>query len=86
MRGPDTDRLVLEERGRIVAYLATTHVAGHAYAIDNGRHLPYPPLEPGNDEHAVLMERGQAAAYLRRALEDKLASDIEAGKHVPDGR
>lgn len=84
MRGPDTDKLVLQERERIRTYLRKGGSVGSAGAIDFGRHLPYPPLEPSNDEHAVLMERGQAAAYLREYGLPDVAREIEAGKHVPD--
>ncbi len=85
MRTSETDRLVLQERDRIVAYLNEGEVPAHAWAIDHGRHLPRMPLEPSDDEHAVYIERGQATTYLRSFRKDELASEIEAGKHVPDG-
>lgn len=85
MRGPDTDKLVLEERDRIVAYLTREKRDLLANGIDHGRHLPQMPLEPSNDEHAVYIERIQAATYIHRFHMDELAREIEAGKHVPDG-
>lgn len=85
MRGPETDKLVLQERDRIVAYLNEGKVAALAWAIDHGRHLPRMPLEPADDEGAVYIERSQATTYLRSFRKDELASEIEAGKHVPDG-
>lgn len=80
MRGPDTDKLVLVERDRIVAYLNENKAL--AWAINHGRHLPWTPLEPADDEGAVYIERSQATTYLRRLGKDELASEIEAGKHV----
>lgn len=81
MRGPDTDKLVLAERDRIVAYLNESNVPALAWAIDHGRHLPRMPLEPANDEGAVYTERGQAATYLRHFHKDGLAGSIEKGKY-----
>lgn len=84
MRGPDTDRLVLQERARIVAY-ARRERPNLAFGFHTGDHLPRMPLEPSSDEHACQLERSQAAAHLRTYGQPELASEIEAGKHVPDG-
>lgn len=85
MRTSETDKLVLQERERIGAYLRKEGAVGSAFAINSGKHLPYPPVEPRNDEHAVRMERAQAIAYLCEYGLRGVAVAIEHGKHVPDG-
>jgi hypothetical protein len=56
-----------------------------AYNIDHGAHLSRMPTEPLNDTQAVLNERNAAIRYLRDNHQWKAVSDIEAGKHIPDG-
>ncbi len=84
MRGPDTDKLVLQERDRIVAYLQGDMLV-FGYNIDHGAHLSRMPTEPLNDAQAVLNERNAAIRYLRDNHQWKAVSEIEAGKHAADG-
>lgn len=84
MRGPDTDKLVLQERERIVAYVRRER-PNLAFGFHTGDHLPRMPLEPSSDEQAVYTERSQAARHLRLYGQNELASEIAAGKHLPDG-
>ena len=81
MRTTNTDKLVLQERDRIVAYVRRER-PNLAFGFHTGDHLPRMPLEPSSDEHAVYIERSQAVAHLHTYGQPELASEIEAEKHI----